>query len=161
MLSRGGLWRVVTCLTVTTDLKFSVTLQDLTVTWRLRCLGSQPSAGLRPSACGFLTSQRPLRTNLRRACWWDAWMAPSAGCKSPCRRSTCMWRALNSPTATGKKVRRWKRRTLPGITACFRLCSHRGRLYTKSVTRKEYLTLDRTIFLIFNLLIFNVATVNC
>lgn len=74
--------------------------------WRLSCLESQPSAGHRPSACGFSTSRCPVRTDLLRACWWDAWMAPSAGCRSQCRKSTCMLRALNSPTATGARVRR-------------------------------------------------------
>lgn len=73
--------------------------------WRLSCLESQPSAGHRPSACGFSTSRCPVRTDLLRACWWDGWMAPSAGCRSQCRKSICMLRAPNSPTAKGARVR--------------------------------------------------------
>lgn len=74
--------------------------------WRLRCLGSRPSAGLTPSACGFWTSKRCVRTEQLRACWWAGWMAPSAGCRSQCKKWSWMWRALISPTATGRKVRR-------------------------------------------------------
>lgn len=66
-------------------MKPSLTSQDLTVMWKLRCLESQLFVGLRASACGFLTSQLPLKADPLKVCWSVGWMAPSAGCRSQCR----------------------------------------------------------------------------
>lgn len=99
-------WSIFMLESVMYKLNVSVSSQDLTVMWRLTCLESLPSVGLRPSACGFWTHWPLIRTDLLlRTCWWDGWMAPSAGCRSQCRRMTCMSGALNSPTAIRKSVR--------------------------------------------------------
>lgn len=106
LLWKGAVQSVVILIAKQILISTPASTQDLTVMRRLRCLGSLHFAGLRPSARVWILQQAVRTDLLLRACWWDGWTAHSAGCRSQCRRSTYMWRAQSSPTATLERVSR-------------------------------------------------------